>query len=35
MYYGQGDYRTVRRILKLGVDRLPQTTQTDIWGHPW
>lgn len=35
MYYGHGNYRTVRRILQLGIEYLPQTPQTDVWGRLW
>jgi hypothetical protein len=35
LYYGQANYRTIRRILQHGVDRLAPDLQTDIWGRPW
>jgi hypothetical protein len=35
MYYGQGDYRTVKRILHRRLDQLPQSPSTDVWGRAW
>jgi hypothetical protein len=35
LYYGQANYRTVRRILQRHTDQLPLRTDTDIWGHTW
>jgi len=35
LYYGQANYRTVKRILNRRADHLPLRTDTDIWGHIW
>lgn len=35
LYYGQANYRTIRRILHRGADKLPLEVGTDIWGHQW
>lgn len=35
LYYGQANYRTVRRILKRNADNLPLRNNTDIWGKTW
>jgi hypothetical protein len=35
VFYGQGNYRTVKQILRRGADRLPRSSQTDIWGRSW
>ena len=35
LYYGQARYRTVKRILIRGADKLPLRSDTDIWGNTW
>jgi len=34
LWYGQANYRTIRRILQRGADRLTPNLDTDILGHP-
>ena len=35
LYYGQANYRTIRRILQRNTEKLPLTPDTNIWGHKW
>ena len=35
IYYGQADYRTVKRILRKGADTLPLDQSTDVLGESW
>jgi hypothetical protein len=35
LYYGQANYRMIKRILQRHADKLPITSDTDIWGKTW